>query len=131
MLQKTLLTFLLLFTSGSAAADSSFIGRCLLEIDGRKFLNGRCPIYMGAQGYFMIGSDGRTFKRGYFASLNPDPDNKNQADAYWNSEPEATHAHSSLGKLIRRGACWERFGEGGTDVDGSPLPAEVKVCAWR
>jgi hypothetical protein len=40
----------LLLICGVAEADSGFIGRCLLEIDGKKFLNGSCPIYMGPNG---------------------------------------------------------------------------------
>ena len=86
-------------------------GRCLLVVDGTKYINGRCDIEMDKGGSFQIYEKG---KRGYFAYVNLTDDG---AEGWWNEERTANHAHSSLGTLSRNGACWEN--------------ERAKVCAWR
>lgn len=114
----------LMFTEQSALAMCSsrnedgnclnelIYGRCLLEVDGRKYINGRCAINLdmrnGVQtGDFSIGTDG---KSKYFAYVNDAG-----RSATWNDG--ASHAHISLGILKKNGACW--------------LNSNTKVCAWR
>jgi len=88
-------------------------GRCLLQIRGRKYINGQCDITFieKGTGSFEI-TESR--KNGYFAQVLIDNDN---AQGYWNGQRGATHAHSSLGELVRSGACWEN--------------KIAKICAWK
>lgn len=86
-------------------------GRCLLEVDGRRYISGACRIDMEKGGSFQIYD---LKKRGYFAYVDV---NGSTAEGYWNEEPGANHAHSPLGTLTRDGACWTND--------------RAKVCAWR
>lgn len=95
-----------------AGAASAAPGRCLLVVDGRTYLNGSCPVELLPGGSFMVGA-GRGAR--YFAQVNVD--GKTDASGYWNEEPGATHAHSSLGNLRRNDACW--------------VNDRAIVCAWR
>ena len=87
--------------ASEAAAKS---GRCVLEVKGRKFLNGPCEIMISdPQGSFTIGvSETRPSK--YFAYVSIED---GVAQGYWNETPDSTHAHTSLGILKRDGACWK------------------------
>lgn len=51
----------------------------------------------------------------YFAVISVS--GKHQADGFWNEEKGANHAHTPLGQLTRKGACWEN--------------KNAKVCAWK
>jgi hypothetical protein len=42
---------------------------------------------------------------------------KNTADGFWNEDEGANHAQTPLGKLTRKGACWQN--------------KTAKVCAWK
>lgn len=106
--------------AGSSAADlaansgvsaNSKPGRCLLEIDGKKYISGACRIEMQNGGSFQIYD---LKKHGYFAYVDV---SGSTAEGYWNEDPRATHAHSPLGTLTRDGACW--------------LNDHAKICAWR
>lgn len=99
------------FNENNVADTAVKPGRCLLVVDGTKYINGRCEIEMDKGGSFQIYEKG---KRGYFAYVNLTDDG---AEGWWNEERTATHAHSSLGTLTRNGACWEND--------------RAKVCAWR
>lgn len=93
----------------NAVASQLFTGKCLLEINGTKYIDGQCEISMNKDGSFQI------IKAGYFASVNIEE--KNIASGYWNEEKGARHAHSPLGDLTRKGACWQN--------------STSKVCAWK
>jgi hypothetical protein len=93
--------------SVSPAAAAS--GTCLIEVSGRAVLNGPCRIDIGQGGNFTAGNNV------YFAQMVVEA--PGQGTGYWNEEPGATHAHSTLGPMVRRGACWEN--------------SEARVCAWR
>ncbi|MEP6947258.1 MAG: hypothetical protein ABJA02_15165 [Acidobacteriota bacterium] len=86
-------------------------GRCLLEVDGKKYISGGCRIELEKGGSFQIYD---LKKHGYFAYVDV---NGNTAEGYWNEDPMATHAQSPLGTLMRDGACWQN--------------ERAKVCAWR
>ena len=97
----------------SAIAHAS-TGRCVLQVDGKKYLNGPCEITMNdKQGSFAIGV-GKTHRSKYFAYVNMEDDG---AHGYWNETPDASHAHSDLGILKRDGACW--------------VNDKARVCAYK
>ncbi|MGH9818644.1 MAG: hypothetical protein ACRD43_00640 [Pyrinomonadaceae bacterium] len=98
-------------TGGNVASLDLKPGRCLLEIDGRKYISGPCRIEMDKDGSFRIYENRQ---KGYFAYVTIVPGG---AEGYWNETRQSTHAHSSLGSLARDGACWTND--------------HAKVCAWR
>lgn len=96
------------------APGRTITGTCLLEVQGKRYIDGRCPILMSPGGSFQIGaseSDPLT----YFASVSTT--GRDVGDGFWNEERGASHAHTPLGVLHRRGACWEN--------------ETAKVCAER
>ncbi len=97
--------------AGSNALEISKPGRCLLQVDGKKYISGACRIDIQKGGSFQIYD---LKKHGYFAYVDVDG---NTAEGYWNEDPMATHAQSPLGTLARDGACWQN--------------ERAKVCAWR
>lgn len=97
-----------------AEASQSFSGTCLLEIKKKQYLNGPCPISMEEDGGFSIGAS-ETEPLTYFATVSVTW--KNVGEGFWNEEKGANHAHSPLGKLTRKGACWQN--------------KSAKVCAWK
>ncbi|XUY27074.1 hypothetical protein RMR21_001465 [Agrobacterium sp. rho-8.1] len=73
---------------------------CLLEVDGKKAINGVC--YWGPYGtdkgsFVMEGNQ-------YFAYIGI---NGSTASGTWNATPGSTHAHSNLGDMKRDGKCWK------------------------
>lgn len=96
------------------AAEQRFEGKCLLEVHQKKYLNGPCEVSMESDGGFTIGAS-ETKPITYFAIV--EVTGKNRAEGFWNEEEGATHAHTSLGDLVRQGACWQN--------------AQAKVCAWK
>jgi hypothetical protein len=81
---------------------------CLLEVDGNRYIDGICTMQRMDGGSFIIEG------RGYFAYVLVD---STGANGHWNAEQGAGHAHSSLGRLNRRAACW--------------INSFAKVCAWK
>ena len=94
-----------------ANAQSAKRGRCLLEVNGKKYISGACKIEMDSDGSFRI-YDFK--KRGYFAYVTM---SENEALGYWNGIGKGSHAHDDLGELLRDGACWKND--------------KARVCAWR
>jgi hypothetical protein len=100
--------------SGAGAAGA-FEGKCLLAVDGTRYLDGPCNIEMSADGSFSIGA-GETTRSKYFAFVNIAP-GASEAMGFWNGQEAADHAHTDLGALTRDGACW--------------VNSTARVCAWR
>lgn len=100
-----------LFTGVQASAKP---GKCLLVVDGKTYISGRCEIelYKDGTGSFQI----TEIRKGgrYFAQVLID---NNGASGYWNEERGANHAHTPLGELTRDGACWKN--------------GRARVCAWK
>ena len=92
----------------------AFMGRCLLQVDHRAYLNGPCNIEMLGEGSFSIGT-GENRSR-YFAYVLVDRAT-GRASGSWNGPSAASHAHEELGELTRQGACW--------------VNARARVCAVR
>ena len=81
---------------------------CTLIVKGKTYIEGECQFEADPDGSFRVtGKD-------YFAYVNMIPGTKT-AEASWNADPKATHAHAPLGVLTRKGACWEN--------------ATTKICA--
>ncbi len=97
---------------GSAQA---FMGKCVLTVGGKDYLNGPCEIEMlDKDGSFTVGASD-TAPSPYFAYVVVT--GPGVADGSWNRDPKATHAHSPLGVLKRQGACW--------------VNEKARVCATR
>ena len=112
------------------------IGRCLLEVQGKRLIDGKCAYIIGKDGEFEIHGP-----RQVYAGIDyPEPDcycaNIStdyfvQVDreileggatgpgwtAHWNEDKRATHAQPYLGPVVQRGACF--------------LNDETKICLWK
>jgi len=97
------------------AAAGAFTGRCVLQVEGKTYLNGPCPIVLDKGGDFSIGVDEKTPSK-FFAMVSLS-DRPGVADGFWNGPDAEGHAHYPLGTLTRQGACW---------VNGN-----TKVCAMK
>jgi len=92
---------------GAAAARPV---KCDLTIDNRNHADGVCDFDpLGTDGSFILRA-----KSGIFAYVTVSE--PGVADASWNETPSSTHAHSPLGELRRKGACWTN--------------ARAKICSW-
>ena len=103
---------LVIATATSVRADE---GRCLIAVDGRTFLKGRCNIQIRPGGSFTVGVSDQS-RSEYFAyvALDGGPD---AAVGYWNGTEAESHASEHLGQLKRKGACWSN--------------SRARICAWR
>jgi len=90
---------------GSAAAESKdrpLIQKqhCLLQVDGKTYMAGRCQYWVSKEGDVMITGRSKLyprlgpFKQGIVVWADPD------VEAAWNGPFVERHAHDSLGKLI-------------------------------
>lgn len=88
-------------TYGAASAD---MGRCLLQVDKRTYLDGTCNVEMQDDGSFSIGM-GDSNRSKYFAVVDVDPDTET-ARGFWNGRRAESRAHDELGELSKQGGCW-------------------------
>jgi hypothetical protein len=102
--------FLLLTVVSSADARPI---QCLLQVNGRTYIDRVCNGNFQKDGSFSLGTDERNSP--YFAYVNSNDDGS--AEGYWNGEAWSSHAHDSLGTLFRSGACWQN--------------AKARICAWK
>jgi hypothetical protein len=116
IVRKTLIATIMVcgFLQTTAEASPSWVGKCLLEVNKKKYLDGPCSITMEKDGGFSIGAS-EYQPLTYFAIVSVT--GKNIGEGAWNEEEGATHAHTPLGNLVRKGACWQN--------------ADAKVCAWK
>jgi hypothetical protein len=106
-------------------------GRCLLEIDHHAYVAGRCAYHVSRDGSLEMHGPRQIYSgidyprpeiysgersNDYFVQVDVSADGRS-GDGLWNADIRATHAHSELGRLTRRGACW--------------VNARVRVCLWR
>lgn len=86
-------------------------GRCLIEIGGKKYADGKCRIEVELSGY-------RYFAGKYFVYVSFNANDRSQSDfAAWNGINGGSHAHDSLGTLAAQGSnCW--------------VNSTTKVCGW-
>ncbi|MFT4097619.1 MAG: ricin-type beta-trefoil lectin domain protein [Rhodoblastus sp.] len=90
-----------LLSSGALAASRP--ASCTLIVKGMSYIDGECLFEADPDGSFRI--NGKEF----FAYVNVNPGGQT-AEASWNADPKSTHAHTPLGTLTRKGACWENAG---------------------
>jgi len=95
-----LLTF---FTLLSPSFGKDRIVTCLIEVKNHVYLLGPCNFSPDKDGSFSIGTSD-TRPSDYFAYVNKNEDGT--AEAFWNEEPQASHAHTSLGTVKQDGPCW-------------------------
>jgi hypothetical protein len=86
-------------------------GRCLLQVAGKKYIDGVCEIFRDPDRSLDI--QDTLNKPTYFAKVMLDG---TAARGYWNEEPGATRAHTDLGDLTRDGPCW--------------INQATRICAW-
>jgi hypothetical protein len=108
---------LLGFIAGAATPGRADEGRCLITVEGRTYLKGRCNIEIRPGGSFTVGA-GEYSRSKYFASVILD-ENSRTAHGYWNGAGAEDHAHVDLLELTRNGACW------------SNKRKRARICAWR
>jgi hypothetical protein len=94
--------------------ESIFMGRCFLEVAGRRYIDGQCPISMSPDGSFTIVA-AESVPLTFFASVRII--GKKLAEGHWNEEEGANHAHTPLGELRFDRGCWQN--------------ETAKVCAWK
>jgi hypothetical protein len=86
--------------------------RCLLQVDGRVYLQGRCNYEPLDGDSFAIGTAGDGLAASpYFAYAH-------RGTSYWNGTPPSSHAHDSLPDLYREGACMRN------------RTGSTRLCAW-
>jgi len=102
----------LLFATGFSSAIAQRLDKCLLEINQHKYIDGQCFFELEQDGSFILRDAQKNPT--YFAIVNVE---NNNAQGYWNEDPKATYAQTSLGKLKRKGAGWQN--------------ESAKVCAWN
>lgn len=88
-------------------------GECLLQVDGTRYIHGRCRYTLFPDGGFDVGGGRRGTP---YAIVNVDPDD-GSATASWNGPERASHAHWNLGVVVRKGGCW--------------FNKRARICAWR
>ena len=108
LIVSTMVPLMVLAANSGAQA---FPAKCLLQVDGKNYLNGQCNVDADSDGSFSIGtgeSQGPNAGSPYFAYVNVVPGNSDNAEAWWNETPRSTHANSSLGTVKRSNdnACW-------------------------
>lgn len=119
---KILVIAALAVVAAAPAFAEEKTAKCLLQVDGVKYLDGRCEFSADADGSFSIGSLKKADTRigpipEYYAMVNIDA--PGVASGAWNGEPYASHAHNNFGELRRserHRACWEN--------------QTARVCAW-
>ena len=86
--------------SADILANPRLISRCLLQVDGKTYINGRCKFEPSEGGGFSIYGTNK-----WFAVINV-YDGKVMVS--WNNDEgfPASHAHDDLGPLSRDGACF-------------------------
>lgn len=90
-------------------------GKCLLEVEGTVYIDGRCLVRMEANGDFQIDASSDDEPLTYFATVSIT--SRGVGKGFWNEERGASHAQTPLGVLRKNGACWEN--------------AAAKVCAEK
>ena len=91
------------------AGDNTRPAKCLLQVNGKKYIDGTCKYSADKDGSF------RLYGKQYFVYLNVFE--KGKAGASWNADPQSTHAQAPLGELKQKGACWTN--------------KTTKICAWN
>ena len=93
-------------TVSQVALSKKLTAKCLLEVEGRKYISGLCDVsIIDSAGSFILTEKSRA---PYFAYVLIDSDDKTTADGSWNRVRGADHAHAPLGSRVLRlrDGCW-------------------------
>jgi hypothetical protein len=102
------------FTIGMPRAESTLVTRCLLEVDGKAFVDGPCTFWEEDElGSFSFSTFYRQID--YYTAVILAGENR--AFGYWNMEPGSVMLNGKLGYLRHDGACW--------------VNERAKACAWK
>jgi hypothetical protein len=82
----------------------AFDGECFLKVRGKIYLNGICNIEIDPDGSFTVGV-GELKRSKYFSYVIIE--RPGVASGSWNGRSAESHAHESLGILMRSGSCWK------------------------
>ena len=107
------------------------VGKCLIQVGGKKYLDGLCnigvclPTEWNRGNSIRIGGGAKSEKHStkYFADIkvgydqNMDDADQDTASGFWNGAFADGHSHSPLGTLKKEGECW--------------INSTAKVCGWR
>lgn len=88
--------------AASAVPAASTPASCVLEVEGKSYIDGQCS-------FELLSRDDGSFKimgavGDYFAYVYVEGENR--ATAHWNETAGVNRAHTPLGALTRDGACW-------------------------
>jgi hypothetical protein len=119
------------------------LGRCLLEVDGRKLISGPCTYQISKDGSFEFHGPRQVFagldypepkvfayhiSTDYFVQvdreLNDDGSVGHGWTANWNEDKRGTHAQSPFGPVQRKGACY-------ATAKAYYTGSNVKICLWK
>lgn len=106
----TLATLTIAIAASLAAVPAqAFWAKCLLQVDGKRLLNGRCNVEIDPDGSFTIGvGDTRKTRTTFFAYANVIDGDRNKIEGRFNSGPQSYHAENDLGTLTydSKSECW-------------------------
>jgi hypothetical protein len=89
--------------------------RCLLVVDGKTLVQGRCMVFPMGDGGFTLNTATKGRRVGHFAVV--DVTGRDRGDASWNARAGDLHAQDPLGPVVRSGTCWSN--------------ARARICAWK
>lgn len=116
------------------------LGRCLLEVDGRKLISGPCTYQISEDGSFEFHGPRQVFpgvdysdaafpqgiSTDYFVQVDRErnKDVPTGWDAFWNEDKRATHAQAHIGPVKRKGACY-------TADKSYYTGSKAQICLWK
>ncbi len=114
MLLRLIFALAFIALAGPAGAEGVHLPRCLLEVDGKTYVDGPCSFWReDVLGSFAIS----TFYRevGYYTAVVLVGTDK--AFGHWNKEPGSALLKGKLGYLRRDGDCW--------------VNENARLCTWK
>ncbi len=88
----------------SPAVARDRIVSCVIEVEGKTYLDGPCNFSPEKDGSFSIGTGDEAHATPFFAYVNKNDDGT--AEAFWNEDAGIKKAQSPLGTVRQHGACW-------------------------
>lgn len=102
--------FFAIMSNRSLAAMDELNGQastCRLIVDGKKYIDGTCPVRVSIIGNISDITFGVNAKKSLpYWGIFSNEKGSNKASVYWNGSANSTHAQSDLGELVKNGDCW-------------------------
>jgi hypothetical protein len=110
---RTPLLLSVAIVAGALTAPAIAAPTCLLEVDGRRYIDGSCHVTEVPRGFLIAGPSR------HIAVLRPDPINSSRATAAWDGNFHNGPAQAvPLGDVRRDGiSCWRNV--------------HTRICVWR